>query len=170
MFEVDAFRWPSGVGSSETFASALRGTCKKITHSDGWEMGCHATGLDRRIPDSAFEVDPLLRSARVEFSLSGHRYSVRWKHPMGASLESMPGLYQEDVIVFPCGVEVPGAGAGLDVAASAAGSGFGRHFMMKQNLFSYLDEGASFVTCLGSASDGHPISMSFHVRGTDNAE
>ncbi|HWC32956.1 MAG TPA: hypothetical protein VG709_07490, partial [Actinomycetota bacterium] len=97
------------------------------------EFHCRGRGIGREIDPTQFEVDPLLRSAKLTMQARGTTHVVRWT---GRGEAPDPDLHGEfgNVYFF--------SAADLDRSADARGRLFDRFVRARTNSYAYLDEGA----------------------------
>src|SRR5205807_5175224 len=114
-FGVDVVRLGDVFGGFQgTWADVLRGTCTEHGKPGlaNYSLSCSGGGSGPRIPDRAFRMDSLLRSARVEFRYHGSNYTASWK----ASARLEPGFWTQQSWELGC-LPIPAPGAGLTVGA-----------------------------------------------------
>ncbi|MDQ3913722.1 MAG: hypothetical protein M3323_00095 [Actinomycetota bacterium] len=150
-----AFRGTAAGGGSETFAFAVRGTCREMRERRA--TSCHGRGTGGTIPASRFRVDPALRSARLDLGARGTRAEVEWR----ASRRTLPYGY----LAGEACQAGTGEGAGMQQVAPATGHLFGRDASPDAVQSALLARGAMVTDCartlLHQAASGRVLHVVF---------
>lgn len=73
-----AYRSATAGGGTVTVAFAVKGSCEVQREQGQKVTTCHGRGIGGRVPDEVFEVDPLLREARLVLTEGGTTHRLSW--------------------------------------------------------------------------------------------
>ncbi len=152
-----AYRNAVAGGKTVTVAFAVKGTCKEVRKGGDTVTSCHGMGTGGRIPESAFQADPALRSGRLVIRERRTEHRLEWR----ADAESPPSGY----LAGEACQDGTGTGAGFMQHATASGNVFRRHLGPKGVDHAILARGAMVTDCTRAFFDrvaaGEPVELVF---------
>lgn len=146
-----AYRTAIVGGGTTTFGFAVKGSCEQRARG---HTSCSGTGIERELPEAAFEMDPALRDAAMAI---GRRHMVSWR----ADNESPVALY----VAGEACTAGKGVGAGGMQHAAASGTVFGRELSRAGIDHAILARGVMATECarplLDALTAGRPVRVVF---------
>ena len=123
---------PSAPNGMETIGVVGKGRCFSTGNRHHGMTVCSATGRGQQIDPMDFELDPLLRSARLTLEARGFTHVIDWTG-QGDAPQAGAGASGGST----------GVSAGVDLArwARASGEVFGLELSPRQDVFSFLVQG-----------------------------
>ena len=137
-----AYRNATAGGRTVTTGFAVKGHCKVVRERGERVTRCHGRGVGGPLRESAFAVDPALRSARLVLSEDGQRHEIEWR----ADAAPPSGYFAGET----CD-EGTGQGAGFLRHASASGHVLDHRVGRAAIDHALLSRGAMLTECTGEA-------------------
>lgn len=158
-----AYRSAVAGGKTVTTGFAVRGSCEVERERGQKSTTCHGRGVGGRLPDSAFEVDPALRAARLVLRADGATHRLSW---VADAYAAPNGYFAGEA----CDAGT-GQGAGSMRHASARGELFDRaldgagidHAVLSRGamLTECTSDGTSLATVARRAAAGKTVTITF---------
>lgn len=139
-----AYRNATAGGRTVTTGFAVKGHCEVIRERGETVTRCHGRGIGGPLRESAFEVDPALRSARLVLSDDGRRHELEWR-------ADAPDTPPSGYFAGEACDEGTGQGAGFLRHATASGNVLDQRVGRAAIDHAFLSRGAMLTECTGEA-------------------
>lgn len=154
-----AYRDATAGGRTITTGFAVKGSCKVVRERGETVTRCHGRGIGGPLAESAFVVDPALRTARLVMREDGVRHAIEWQ-------ADAPPAFPSGYFAGEACDEGAGQGAGFMRHAAAHGDVFGRNVSRDGIDHALLSRGAMLTECTGRdlarrAAAGETIRVTF---------